>query len=1231
MPLISAQTGLTFVMDDVSGCVGDTVCMPLKVEHFDHLEGIGFVMSYDPTVMKFLSIKTFDTVLDGVNYNTTTAEKDGWFLILWTDLLGESVTLPDGSIILEVCYELIGESGDQTNMEIVYGADTYYLDRDVVGEQIMNYAPASVDMTSCADFDILLDWCSPTIGNADGSLTISACCNTAPYFFTITPAIGSVGAGSVGVDKEKVAINNVPPGTYTIEMRDVNGVTKFRTVTINEKPMMEILPFVTKDPTCWDKSNGKITIEGIVGGVAPYKVAWSNGLYNNNVFPADVSEISYLTSGHYVATISDVNGCEIVKETDIFKDTIYAVAELIDSASCEGVSDGVIKVTGSGGDKADGVGYYVNKEFFTPPAISQNIDAHAGWNIFYVSGDPQNCFSTLDSIYVPFKKVIHFKPIALNDIRCFGGTTKVIMGVENVDRIHTSYFEDVVTKERPTGAQSIQEFFADGVKAGTYDIFVEESNTGCTADTTIVINEPDSLYVMEVSTIQPTCVGNDGRIEVKGVGGTPGYTYTWNNNQTGTVNSGLGGGTHQVELKDANGCLDSLSIILNDAATFQVEIDTIEEIDCTNPNSGKLGGKVVSGGSGSFLFEWSTNMGIVDTAVTIENLIPTTYYLRAIDEIDGCVSFDTITLMGSSTMEIDSTINMPSCFNSNNGTVGLVISGGQTPYSIDWEGYPANKDNTALAGLTSGSYQVTIGDQSGCTVVRIIDLPAPDTIKASVEQIEPTKCFGENSGKAMAFGSNGNNGNNYGFTWSSAIDNALNTPSDAATHLYGGRQWVFVSDLNCASDTLFFDVDEPQKIMLTGIDMVQPSCAGECDGSITVTGVEGGVPNYTYQWNNGGASDMLSNICAGDQSLSIIDNNNCQVDTMITLSEPAPFVVTIDSANTIEISCQDANSGVIKVKDSGGNAGPKTYEWTNNVSTTDIATGLSVGHYFITVTDSKGCFDTTQWTFMAPSPVVGSIATIDPIDCYGGETCISVENISGGVGNYTFSINNSPNFSVDSCILVSAGEYNILIFDNAGCYDEHDITIDQPDKIELTISPEDNTYDLGDDPKVLDLTIDNNIVPIDSIIWTPLTALNCMDGDCMQVAVNPTENTTYIVEVIDENGCVAKMTKDIIVNSNRNVYFPNIFMPRSADEENSLFNFSLGNGVEIMDYLYIYDRWGNLVYQKENILPGNESDAAWDGTYNGRLLDPGVFVYMSAVHFVDGKEIRYKGSITIVR
>ena len=119
---------------------------------------------------------------------------------------------------------------------------------------------------------------------------------------------------------------------------------------------------------------------------------------------------------------------------------------------------------------------------------------------------------------------------------------------------------------------------------------------------------------------------------------------------------------------------------------------------------------------------------------------------------------------------------------------------------------------------------------------------------------------------------------------------------------------------------------------------------------------------------------------------------------------------------------------------------------------------------------------------------------------------------------------------------------------------------------------------------------------------------------------------------MDTFGCSGAGSVQVNIDPNRNVYVPNAFIPANPSGLNDHFNVNTGLGVEIINFMRVYDRWGELMYEREKYLPNNDNfSEGWDGRYNGDFVNPGVFIYLAEVKFLDGRVLLYRGDVTVIR
>lgn len=146
--------------------------------------------------------------------------------------------------------------------------------------------------------------------------------------------------------------------------------------------------------------------------------------------------------------------------------------------------------------------------------------------------------------------------------------------------------------------------------------------------------------------------------------------------------------------------------------------------------------------------------------------------------------------------------------------------------------------------------------------------------------------------------------------------------------------------------------------------------------------------------------------------------------------------------------------------------------------------------------------------------------------------------------------------------------------------------------------------------------------------WSPTDILSCTD--CPNPTITPTEDVVVSVMITDEQGCEA--TDEIAIEVEiliEDIAIPTAFTP-DFDTTNDRFNILGGGPQDRIISLQIYTRWGNLVYEAEDLPLGNDHSRGWNGNYKGERLQPDVYIY-HAVIFEGGEEVEYTGDITLIR
>jgi gliding motility-associated-like protein len=152
-------------------------------------------------------------------------------------------------------------------------------------------------------------------------------------------------------------------------------------------------------------------------------------------------------------------------------------------------------------------------------------------------------------------------------------------------------------------------------------------------------------------------------------------------------------------------------------------------------------------------------------------------------------------------------------------------------------------------------------------------------------------------------------------------------------------------------------------------------------------------------------------------------------------------------------------------------------------------------------------------------------------------------------------------------------------------------------------------------------------LPIEEVIWTPPGIIPC--DTCLTIVASPAFTTVYNIVVNNIFGCSATDELTVGVNPIRQIYLPNTFSP-NFDGINDKFYPICGSGVERILLFSVYDRWGNHLYEGENFEP-NDPLYGWDGTYRGKEMQSGVYVYFCYARFQNGEEALFKGDINVIR
>ncbi len=205
------------------------------------------------------------------------------------------------------------------------------------------------------------------------------------------------------------------------------------------------------------------------------------------------------------------------------------------------------------------------------------------------------------------------------------------------------------------------------------------------------------------------------------------------------------------------------------------------------------------------------------------------------------------------------------------------------------------------------------------------------------------------------------------------------------------------------------------------------------------------------------------------------------------------------------------------------------------------------------------------------------------------------------------------------------GVYRDTLNNRFGCDSIVVTTLEVGDPFVVNAEPENTTLELGETVQFQGVASGQAGVVWN---WTPPQGLSC--SDCPDPLARPLVSTDYIATATDTVfGCFAGDTLSIRVHRCNRIFVPNVFAP-DLTGQNDRFTLFSGPCVSVIRLLQVYDRWGNLVFDRRD-FPANEPSMGWNGETNGRRLDAGVYVYIAEIELLDGFRQQYSGDITLMR
>lgn len=925
---------------------GETVCVPVTVMDFVNIETMEFRFQWDPTVIEYVGVQNFNLNgnISGV-FNELNTD-DGKLAMAWADqdFMG-GVTRADGETIFEICFDVIGQTGDFSDIA---------RDPERTSE-ISSNGQAIPFYTDCGQV-VVKDPPPPdvlTIAASDETTAFgqTVCVDFLPFNFsgitTMQFAINWDDAILAFIDNADPSnIMNINPSlnVTTSSFNFDDGVIKFQAeyqtpLSLADEDVMFTI--------CFDviSCNNDNPIETLVFAGNGPSLPVEFGDANNNAL--DPSQFM-LTSGTVTVAACTIGPPPMIDLADnLVLDCNDDMASLVpvispSNATCSWMEIGGNNFTSGNCDITVPAGTYVLTVTDMNGTSATDMIVITEPSAISISDDTQNVLcDQLGSI----------------DLSVSGGTGSQYM-----------YQWEGSTCDTPGACPNSPSI--TNLVTGLYFVTVTDENN-CEETATIDVQEDPNPLQVDANINNVTCTSL-GIIALSVSGETGMLTYQWQDDPAATtaLRANLNAGDYNYTVTDqATGCDIEGVVQVMDEGTNLTVVEIIVDAGCETEGLGNVMLDVSGANMEDLEFDWADFP--METSNAISNLMPGSYDYSVTDTQTMCVETGTAVVEDEITefvMSID-TLGDALCHDSSDGFISLEYMGGCRDcgnLTVMWSPEPSGSSlvGNVIMDLPADTYIVTSTDCIGNQVTDVYVIEAPEELM--ITDVMPTGSEGMDgtisvqvSGGVMP----------YEYIWS-----GISCPCPDASfidQLAPDTYDLMVVDSNgCIVEELDIAViDSTPIIMIEEIIILSEaefdgygvSCFNTCDGMITATisGAEGAVEiqlmggpmgiTQTYD------SFPISGLCAGEYTMTVTDDEGKTDQESFMIIAPPPVEVSVVD---IECSRLDSLEGRIDIAAIGG-VGGLTYQWTNGDTIQDIE-NLAVGSYSVVVSDENDCLGIIQ-------------------------------------------------------------------------------------------------------------------------------------------------------------------------------------------------------------------------------------------------------------------------------
>lgn len=453
-----------------------------------------------------------------------------------------------------------------------------------------------------------------------------------------------------------------------------------------------------------------------------------------------------------------------------------------------------------------------------------------------------------------------------------------------------------------------------------------------------------------------------------------------------------------------NQLLTLVAILLFGTSYGQLSITTnILPISCYGGSDGMIE-VFATGGVSPYTYTWVMDGStLFVTTSFITNLPASDIFVYVTDNVGATVG-DTIEMLDPPIWNIATTTTPATC-GANDGTISLTFSGGTAPYTFQW-----NNGSTVMnpTQLSAGTYNVTITDANGCSYTELATVTTTGSLAVNTF-VQYDSC----QGTACIVASTVPNAT---YSWS----NGAVTPQ-----ICGLPDGTYNVTVTGPSGCTGFAIETV--VNATVLQAAATSTPASCgsDGSVISTAT-GGTPPYTYAWNTLDNTSTVSNLPAGNYTVTVSDVNGCSTTATTNIANGS---FSLDSITVTQATCNISADATATLYVSGSNP-PFSYTFNGTTGSNNVFTGLSIGTYSVTVTDGGGCILVQSFTVTQANLQVQT-GIVQQSNCLTGQAGSLFATALNGLPPYNFAW--SDGSITDTVANLTTGGYTVTVTDASGC------------------------------------------------------------------------------------------------------------------------------------------------------------------------------------------------------